>query len=60
MEIPASHLRHMFVNARNVTQVNGRGSFSRFMDLTVASSFRYGCFLEPLSFAEAPMLASLG
>ena len=68
MEIPASHLRHMFFNitqvngrclsnARSVTQVNGRGSFSGFMDLIVASSWRDKCFLEPLSSAEAPMQA---
>ena len=36
-----------------------RGSFSGFMDLTVASSWRYKCFLRPLSSAEAPMLVSL-
>ena len=60
MEIPASYLRHHGLsNARNATQVNGRVSFSGFMDLTVASSWRYKCFLEPLSSAEAPILASL-
>ena len=46
-------------NARNVTHINGRGSFGRFMDLTVASSWRYKCFSGPLSSAEVPMLASL-
>ena len=32
-------------------------SFSGFLDLTVASSWRDKCFLEPLSSAEDPMLA---
>ena len=41
MEIPALHLRQYVSNARNVTQVNGRGSFNGFMDLTVASSWRW-------------------
>ena len=36
-----------------------RGSFSGFMDLTVASSWRYKCFLRPLSSTEAAMLVSL-
>ena len=39
--------------------ISGRGSFRGFMDLTVASSWRYKCFSRPLSSAEAPMLVSL-
>ena len=39
--------------------ISGRGSFSGFIDLTVASSWRYKCFLRPLFSAEAPMLVSL-
>ena len=54
MEIPPSHLRHMFVKCEEC-----RGSFGRFMDLTVASSRRYKCFSGPFPSAEVPMLASL-
>ena len=56
-------MRHICViclsNARNVTYINGRGSFGGFMDFTVVSSWRYMCPFGANFLYRTPMLSSL-